>query len=101
MARGTPAMLGDQRPVPAPRNATEPSGRRRIAMLTRRAIVYLVALAALCALAAPVIGPIRGLVLFVAVVAIVAVVIGGYFLFLWFFWPDSNGDNWFSGRNRR
>jgi hypothetical protein len=73
-------------------------------MLVRRAIQLFLALAVVCALAATVIGPIRALVLFVGVVAVVAAVaavgLGAYVLFLIFFWPDTNGENWFTRKRR-
>ncbi|HEX5824851.1 MAG TPA: hypothetical protein VFY18_10375 [Candidatus Limnocylindrales bacterium] len=70
-------------------------------MLGRRAILYLPALAVACALAAPVTGPIRALVLFVALVAVIVVGLGAFLLFMYFFWPDTNGENWFTYRKRR
>jgi hypothetical protein len=47
------------------------------------------------------IGPARALILFVFVVALGAVTVGGLFAVMYFFSPDSNGDNWFSARDRR
>jgi hypothetical protein len=70
-------------------------------MLRRRAMLYLMTLAVVCALAATVIGPIRALVMFVAVVAVVLVGLGAFLLFMCFFWPDTNGENWFTYRKRR
>ena len=71
-------------------------------LLTHRTVIRsLLGLAAMCALAAVVIGPGRALILFVFVVALGAVTVGGLFAVMYFFSPDSNGDNWFSARDRR
>ena len=69
--------------------------------MARRAIRYGLALAAFCSVLALRIGPARAVALFGVVVAIVALAIGAYLAFLVFWWPDTNGENWFSRRNRR
>ena len=69
--------------------------------MTLRTLQVGLTIAAFWALLALRIGPARAFVVFLGVAALVTLALGAYMGFLYFWYPDSNGDNWFSSRKRR
>ena len=68
--------------------------------MTLRAAQGVLTVAAFCSILALRIGPARAIALFFALLALVGLAIGGFLAFMYFWWPDSNGDNWFTNRRR-
>jgi disulfide bond formation protein DsbB len=69
--------------------------------MARRPVRGALLLATSCLLLAIRIGPARAAILFLAVLVVVAIGIGALLALMRFWFPDTNGENWFTLRNRR